>query len=135
LILNLVLSGAQAHDSRYFEPVLQGIKVPQRRGGPRRRPRCIAADKAYDSDRIRRFLRRRHIRAVIPERKDRRRVHHHRFARELYRQRNLVERLVGWHKERRALGTRYEKLALNFLALNYLAVIEQYTRRLSSDRT
>jgi transposase len=34
-----------------------------------------------------------------------------------YRGRNVVERCVGWLKECRALATRYEKLALNYLGL------------------
>jgi hypothetical protein len=135
LILGVVLSGAQAHDSTYFEPALQAICVPQPQGPPRRRPCCIVGDKAYDSQQIHAWLKRRHIRAVIPERKDpRRRIHYRQFDRELYRQRSVVEQVAGWHKERRCLGTRYDKLAVNFLAMNYLAIIEQYTRRLSSDR-
>lgn len=135
LILNVVLSGAQVHDSTCFESVMQGVQARQRRGRPRRRPCCVVGDKAYDNRAIRAWLRRRQIRAVIPERKDRRhRAHSRGLDTKLYRQRSIVEQVVGWHKERRSLGTRFEKLAVNFLALNHLALIEQYTRRLSSDR-
>jgi hypothetical protein len=34
-----------------------------------------------------------------------------------YRQRNMINRVVGWLKERRRLATRYGKLAIHFLAL------------------
>ena len=33
--------------------------------------------------------------------------------------------MVGWYKEYRALGTRYEKLAVNYVALWILAIIEK----------
>jgi len=53
-----------------------------------------------------------------------------------YRRRNVVERCVNWLKENRRLGTRYEKLAVNFLAMAKLAMIRRYFRLLdSSDRT
>ena len=47
-----------------------------------------------------------------------------------YRGRNVVERCVGWLKECRALATRYEKLAVNYLNLVKLAMIERYLRLL-----
>ncbi len=47
-----------------------------------------------------------------------------------YRGRNVVERCVGWLKECRVLATRYEKLALNYLGLVKLAMIERYLRLL-----
>ena len=34
------------------------------------------------------------------------------FDKKSYRRRNIVERVVGWYKEYRALGTRHEKLAV-----------------------
>ena len=53
------------------------------RGRPRRRPRRLAGDKGYSYRRIRRYLRRRGIKAVIPTRKDQRR--NPRFDKEAYR--------------------------------------------------
>ena len=37
----------------------------------------------------------------------------------------LIERVVGWYKEYRALGTRYDKLAVNYVALWLLAIIDK----------
>jgi transposase len=34
-----------------------------------------------------------------------------------YRQRNIIERVIGWYKEYRSLGTRHEKLAGNYVKL------------------
>jgi transposase len=46
----------------------------------------------------------------------------------------LDERLVGWLKEHRRIGTRYEKLATSFLVMVKLAFICRQLRRLFSDK-
>ena len=58
---------------------------------------------------IRQWCRRRRIEAVIPTRANQPQNKH--FNKATYRQRHIVEQVVGWYKEYRALGTRYEKLA------------------------
>jgi transposase len=63
------------------------------------------------------------IQTVIPTRKDQRA--NPRFDKATYRRRNIIERLVGWLKENRRLATRYEKLAVNYLALVKLAMIRR----------
>jgi transposase len=45
------------------------------------------------------------------------------FDRCRYRRRNVIERAVGWYKEWRALGTRYDKLAVTYLAVWYVACV------------
>ena len=72
---------------------------------------------------IRRWLRRRHIEPVIPTRKNQPREEV--FDKAAYRRRNLVERVIGWFKECRALGTRYEKLAVDYVTLWMIAMIEK----------
>lgn len=37
-----------------------------------------------------------------------------------------MERCVGWLKECRRIATRFEKLALNYLAMLKLAMIQRY---------
>ncbi|MBI4082639.1 MAG: transposase [Candidatus Lambdaproteobacteria bacterium] len=69
------------------------------------------------------------IEAVIPQRTDQRARHRGRplkFDREAYRQRNVVERSIGWLKENRRVATRYEKLATNYLGMLKLAIIRRY---------
>ena len=53
--------------------------------------------------------------SVIPTRKDQ--PHDEHFDKATYRQRNIIERVVGWYKEYRSLGTRHEELAVNYVAL------------------
>ena len=102
-------------------------------------PLAAAGDKAYSSPAIRGFLAERSVAAVIPWRDDERRHDPEGtadFDKDTYRRRNVIERCVGWLKECRAVATRYEKLALNYLTAIKLAMIQRYLRLLdSSDRT
>lgn len=102
------------------------------RPGQGRWPRQLAGDKGYSYPRIRRWCRRRHIDPVIPTRSNQPRVEH--FDKRTYRQRNIIERVVGWYKEYRSLGTRYEKLAVNYIAMWLIAMIEKSLNRLFPDR-
>jgi transposase len=109
------------------------VRVPHRRGPPRSRPKRLAADRADAAMRIRPWLRRHGIRAVIPAKKQRGKARRGRpvsCTAEHYWGRHVVERCVGWLKECRAVATRDEKLALNYLGLVKLAMIERYLRLL-----
>ena len=75
----------------------------------------MVADKGYGHERIRRYLARRGLTAVIPLRLDQ--GHDPSFDRETYRQRNRVERLIGRLKQWRRIATRYKKRAANYLAM------------------
>jgi transposase len=59
------------------------------------------------------------------------------FDKEAYRRRSAVEQAVGRREECRSVGTRSDKLAVNFLAMVKLARIRLILRRLHrpSDRT
>jgi transposase len=67
--------------------------------------------------------------SVIPTRKDQPRDPS--FDRAAYRRRSRIEQEVGWYKGCRALGTRYEKLAVNYVALWMVAIIEKLLQRYS----
>jgi transposase len=74
---------------------------------------------------------------VIPQRSDQAARHRGRpltFDREAYRRRSIIECCIGWLKECRRLATRFEKLALNFLAMAKVAIIQRILRILFSDR-
>jgi len=99
--------------------------------GRRSRPKRVAGDKGYSYPRIRRWLRRHRIEAVIPQRSDQQAQHRGRpltFDKDAYRRRSVIECCIGWLKECRRIGTRFEKLALNFLAMIKLAIICRYLR-------
>jgi transposase len=54
-----------------FPVVLDTIRIPRTGAGrPRTKPDRVVADKAYSSRKIRHLLRRRNIKATIPERRD-----------------------------------------------------------------
>lgn len=129
------VTAGQRHESTQFERVMDAVRVPRRVGRPRSRPRHVAGDKGYSYDRIRRWLRRRHIGAVIPQRTDQKQRHRGRpltFDPDRYRRRNVVERCVGWLKECRAVATRFEKLAQHYLGMVKMALIQRYLRLLDS---
>jgi transposase len=67
---------------------------------------------------------------VIPTREDRR--PNPRFEKATYGRRNVVKRCVLWPKECRRLATRYEKPAVNCLAMAKLAMIQRCMRILES---
>ena len=133
LPLAVEVSAGQAHESQWFEPVMNAVRIKQPLGRPRTRPYAVAGDRAYSATAIRDWLRRHKISAVIPTRANERKKIS--FDCEKYRQRNVVERCINWLKEARRIATRYEKLAVNFLAMAKLAIIQRCFRVLdSSDR-
>ena len=103
-----------------------------RRQDTRRWPHWLAGDKGYSYPRIRRWCSRRRIEPVIPTRSNQPRDEC--FDKARYRKRNIVERAIGWHKEYRSLGTRYEKLAVNYIALWLIAIIEKALKTLFPNR-
>jgi hypothetical protein len=63
-----VTSAGQRHDSLAFLPLMGRLKIARRGPGrPRTRPGRVLCDKAYSSAAIRGHLRRRGIKATIPE--------------------------------------------------------------------
>lgn len=126
------LTEGQRHESTQLEPVLDSIRVPRRRGRPRKRPGLLAGDKGYSYPTCRRALRRRGIRHVIPERTDQQRQREAkgrgggrppRFEKAVYRLRSWAERGVNRLKQWRRVATRYEKRAANYLAVVHFAAL------------
>lgn len=56
-----------------------------------------------------------------------------RFARILYRRRNVIERAVGWLKNLRRIATRSEKLAIHHHSMITIALIARYASKHLSD--
>jgi len=127
--LAVKVTAGQAHESTQFEGVLDAVRVPQSVGRPRKRPWAVAGGKGYSIPRIRGWLARLRIEDVIPVKSNEKARGG--FDRELYRRRNVIERCIGWLKECRRIAMRFEKLAVNFLAMLKLAMIRLYFRRLS----
>jgi transposase len=74
----------------------------------------LLADKGYDTDAIRAFLKEHGIKAVIPGKSSRKKKIRH--DKEAYKNRNVVERCFCRLKDFRRIATRYDKLAQNFMS-------------------
>lgn len=80
----------------------------------------LIADKAFDADRrVLDPLAAADKTAVIPPKTNRRRPRT--FDRDLYKARHLIENFFAKLKQYRAIATRYDKTARNFLAAIHLA--------------
>lgn len=135
LPLDALLTPGQTQESTQLERVMEQVALPRASGRTRRRPGHLAADRGYDAKRIRTWLREHGIDPVIPPRKRTGKPKPGRpvtYNKERYRRRSTIEQCVGWLKECRAVATRYEKLALNYLGLVKLAFIERYLRLLTA---
>ena len=121
------------HESTRIEPLLDGVCVRRLgRGRPRKRAHGQAFDKGYSYPRCRRFLRRRGLHHMIPEREDQRKQRVAkgqsggrpcRYDHEMYRWRNVVERCINKLKQFRRVATRYDKRADCFLAFVTIATL------------
>lgn len=116
----LKLTEGQAHDGRSAGDMLDGVSAGQ----------ILIADRAYDSDLLRQTMAARGAWANI--RPLARRVDMPAFSPFLYRYRNLVERFFNKLKHFRAIATRYEKHASNYLALVKLAATRIWMRAYES---
>ena len=94
--------------------------------GHLRKGDILLADRAYDSNAIRKIVEEKGAWANIPAMRHRKETFA--FSSFVYRERNLVERFFSKIKHFRAVATRYEKHAENYLALVKLASIRIWLR-------
>jgi transposase len=87
----------------------------------------LLADRGYDADWIRCFVRQRGAWANIPP-KRKNRTEALCFSPHLYHARNLVERFFNKIKHCRRIATRYDNLRTNYLAFVQLASIRLWLR-------
>jgi transposase len=130
--VGIYLTGGQRNECKAFAPLMDHVLLAHHRDRPFW-PRQMAGDKGYSYPEVRGWLERHKIQAVIPTRSNQPQDPH--FDKATYRRRNLIERVIGWFKECRALGTRYEKLAVSYLALWIVAMIEKLLKKRLSDST
>ena len=81
----------------------------------------LLADKAYDADSLRNWLKDRQTQAVIPSNATRRTPYP--LDKTAYKRRNLIERMFCRLKDWRRVATRYDRTARNFLSAVALAAI------------
>jgi transposase len=135
------VTAGQVHESTCAESVIEraiACLIGRRRKqlGKRSKPRKLTGDKGYSVQRVRDWLVQRGIKPVIPHKSNEhaRQDGRAKFDHEAYRGRAVVEQCVGWLKEFRRIGTRFEKLAVNFHGMLQLAMIRRYLRMLFSDK-
>ena len=125
------LTAGQAHEATAVEQLLMNAdeQLFAADGEAISWPLALAGDKGYRADWIDECLIELGIAPVIPsksnEDRDKRAVS---FAKETYRERNIIERLIGWLKESRRIFSRFEKTAINFGGMLKMAFIRRYLR-------
>lgn len=135
--LAIEITAGQASESKQAQSVIgQAVATligrRRKRWRKRHKPKQLAGDKGYSVQRIRDWLSAQRIEPVIPH-KDNEKARHNpavSFDKLAYKGRCVVEQCVGWLKEFRRIGTRFEKLAVNFLGMLQLAIIQRYFRLL-----
>jgi transposase len=116
LPIALKLTEGQAHDGRSAQDMLAALGAGQ----------ILLADRAYDSNALRQSLAEQGAFANIRPMSTRKQKPA--FSSFLYRYRNLVERFFNKLKHYRAVATRYDKRADNYLAAVKLASIRIWMR-------
>ena len=105
------LTAGQAHDLQGADVLIADIEAE-----------ALLADKAYDADeRVRDVLRARDIEPVIPSKSSRNEPID--YDKHLYKARHLIENFFAKLKQYRAIATRYDKTARNFLSAVHLAAV------------
>lgn len=102
--LKVTLTAGQVHDLAGADALVPGMEAD-----------ALLADKAYDADkRVIEPLEAAGKTAVIPPKRNRNSPRT--YDKVLYEARHLIENFFCWVKQFRAIATRYDKTARNFLA-------------------
>jgi transposase len=104
------LTGGEASDYTQAIALLDGVKAT-----------AIMADKGYDADYIVDAAKAMGADVVIPPKSNRKEIRD--FDKDLYKERNLIERMFNKIKHFRRVATRYDKTAAAYLAFVTIAGI------------
>ena len=102
--LRLILSPGQNSEMQQAQALIKGIRSD-----------WVIADKGYEADGFIPSIEHSGAIPVIPPRGHRKTPRH--YDKHLYRERNLVERVFQKLKHYRRIATRYERLAITYLAM------------------
>ena len=119
------LASASPAEVKLAEETLEAVNVPRPgRGRPKKRPARLIADKAYDSDPLRKRLKNLKIDLIAPHRSNRKKPKTQ-DGRKLrrYRKRWKVERTFAWVGNYRRLVVRYERDIKMYQAFFHLACL------------
>lgn len=120
LPVQLELSPGEMHDAPMAELLLNGLPAGAK----------VIADKGYDADWIRELIEDQDCQPHIPPKSNR--YDGITYSKRLYKKRNLIERCFNKLKQFRHIATRYDRLALNYLAMIKLASTRLWLRAYES---
>ena len=120
LPVRLLLTAGHVSDKATAPALLEGLPASQ----------AVIADRGYDWQHLVDLVASRGGRAHIPTQRDRK--NQRSVDRELYRQRNLIERFFCRLKQFRRVATRFDKVARNFLAAVALAAARIWLKAVES---
>lgn len=128
--LMFTLTPGNIHDSTAFGALLGIFLAYIRTMKWRQRLKWVICDKGYDCKRIVELCIANRLIPVIPKRKKPNGEEREDpdFDKKRYKERNLVERCIGWLKENRRIATRYEKLAITYRAMAQFAAMRRLAR-------
>lgn len=110
LPIDFKITGGQVHDSQVAEQLIEVVEEAD----------YLIADKGYDAETIRIFIKNKNMIPIIPMRSNSKRLNKE-FDKYLYRLRHLVENAFARLKHFRAIATRFDKLARNYQSMIYIA--------------
>lgn len=132
--LGFELTAGQTHEAAVFDTLLGNADeaLLDESDEPIAWPVALAGDKGYRAAWIDDYLLELDIQPVIPSKANEdREARPVPFDKQAYRDRNIIERLIGWLKECRRIFSRYEKTAKNFGGMVRMAFIQRYLRLLT----
>jgi transposase len=115
--LRLGLTAGERADSAQLPTLLAALSEP---------PGAVVADKAYDTNQVLQTIAEYGAEPVIPPKANR--LEQRPYDKNLYADRNKVERFFGRLQEARGFATRYEKTASSFLAVAHLLAALDWLR-------
>ena len=102
--VRFILTAGQVHDIKQAEDLIKDVSFEK-----------LLADKGYDSNRFREAIAEAGGEAVVPSNGSRKEPIP--YDKDIYRERNRVERFFNKIKHFRRIATRYEKTALSFMSM------------------
>ena len=108
--VRFILTAGQASEFGQANALIEGFSAD-----------FVLADKGYDSNEFLLQIRASGAEPVIPPKHNR--IEQREYDKELYKERNLVERLFQKLKSFRRVATRYERLLRNYMGMLELAAI------------
>ena len=108
--LRFILTAGQVSEYGQANALIEGLSAE-----------FILADKGYDSNEFMKAIEMSGAQPVIPPKSNR--LNQRAYDKEVYKERNLIERLFQKLKNFRRVATRYERLARNYMGMLQIAAV------------